>query len=215
MGVELAEARRAFRHAFRRAACTGSPARTIRTARPTRSRPRISSARSTSSTARRRPRPNHDFLLTVDGVKAWEKKHGDIKAGEWVLMRTDWYKRNGSRSRIPQCRREGPAFARPDGRSDPISDQQGHRSGWGSRDDRHRCRLGRRHGTAIPRAHLDAQGQPLRPRQPVQSRPAAAEGRDPDRRAAQDRPRHRQPGPRAGARGKGLLKLSHGAAEAA
>ena len=57
LGLELAEARRAFGHAFRRAASTGSPARTIRTARPTRSRCRISSPRSTSSTARRKPPP--------------------------------------------------------------------------------------------------------------------------------------------------------------
>src|ERR1700680_675594 len=39
---------------------------------------------------------NPDFLLTVDGVKAWEKAHGDIPAGSWVLLRTDWYKRGGS-----------------------------------------------------------------------------------------------------------------------
>ena len=42
---------------------------------------------------------NPDFLLTVDGVKAWEKKHGDIPSGSWVLMRTDWYKRNCERIR--------------------------------------------------------------------------------------------------------------------
>lgn len=34
-----------------------------------------------------------DFLLTADGVKAWEAKHGAIGAGEWVVMRTDWDKR--------------------------------------------------------------------------------------------------------------------------
>ena len=34
-----------------------------------------------------------DFLLTADRVKAWEKENGDIEAGEWVLMRTDWYKK--------------------------------------------------------------------------------------------------------------------------
>lgn len=36
---------------------------------------------------------NEDFLLTADGVKAWEDAHGEIKAGEWVVMRTDWDKR--------------------------------------------------------------------------------------------------------------------------
>ncbi len=37
-----------------------------------------------------------DFLLDADGVRAWEKEHGEIKENEWVLLRTDWYKRNGS-----------------------------------------------------------------------------------------------------------------------
>lgn len=34
-----------------------------------------------------------DFLLTVDHVKAWEKEHGEIGEGEWVVMRTDWDRR--------------------------------------------------------------------------------------------------------------------------
>ena len=33
---------------------------------------------------------NPDFLLDAAGVKAWEAKHGEIKPGEWVVMRTDW-----------------------------------------------------------------------------------------------------------------------------
>jgi len=34
-----------------------------------------------------------DFLMSVDFVKAWEAKHGQIPAGSWVLYRTDWSKR--------------------------------------------------------------------------------------------------------------------------
>jgi kynurenine formamidase len=34
-----------------------------------------------------------DFLLTVDFVKKWERRHGRIANGSWVLMRTDWSKR--------------------------------------------------------------------------------------------------------------------------
>ena len=34
-----------------------------------------------------------DFLLTAEGVKAWEAKHGPINPGEWVVMRTDWDRR--------------------------------------------------------------------------------------------------------------------------
>ncbi|MEM6463585.1 MAG: cyclase family protein [Pseudomonadota bacterium] len=31
-----------------------------------------------------------DFLLTADGVKAWEAEHGEIGEGEWVVLRSDW-----------------------------------------------------------------------------------------------------------------------------
>ncbi len=34
-----------------------------------------------------------DFLLTVEGIKAWEAEHGEIPKGAWVLLRTDWSKR--------------------------------------------------------------------------------------------------------------------------
>jgi len=41
-------------------------------------------------------RGNDDFILTGDHIKAWEKTHGDIPAGNWVLFRTDWSKRSGA-----------------------------------------------------------------------------------------------------------------------
>ena len=34
-----------------------------------------------------------DFLLTSSAVKFWEKDHGRIPAGAWVLLRTGWSKR--------------------------------------------------------------------------------------------------------------------------
>jgi kynurenine formamidase len=34
-----------------------------------------------------------DFLLTTAQISAWEKQHGRIPSGAWVLMRTDWSKR--------------------------------------------------------------------------------------------------------------------------
>ena len=37
---------------------------------------------------------NPDFLLTIDFVKQWEEKHGRIPERAWVLMRTDWSKRD-------------------------------------------------------------------------------------------------------------------------
>jgi kynurenine formamidase len=36
---------------------------------------------------------NADFLLTIDHLRAWEKRHEKIPPGAWVLMRTDWSKR--------------------------------------------------------------------------------------------------------------------------
>jgi len=37
-----------------------------------------------------------DFILTVNGIKGWERKNGKIPAGHWVLFRTDWSKRSGA-----------------------------------------------------------------------------------------------------------------------
>ena len=38
-------------------------------------------------------RADADFLLTVSHVAAWEKRHGRVPVGSWLLMRTDWSKR--------------------------------------------------------------------------------------------------------------------------
>ncbi len=35
-----------------------------------------------------------DFLLNVQLIEAWERDHGKIPEGAWVLLRTDWSKRN-------------------------------------------------------------------------------------------------------------------------
>ncbi|MCV6615064.1 MAG: cyclase family protein, partial [Cellvibrionaceae bacterium] len=39
---------------------------------------------------------NNDFVLEPEHIKAWEAEHGEIEAGAWVLMRTDWHKRSGA-----------------------------------------------------------------------------------------------------------------------
>lgn len=39
---------------------------------------------------------NPDFLLTPEHIQDWELAHGPIPAGAWVLMRTDWSKRQGA-----------------------------------------------------------------------------------------------------------------------
>src|SRR5215813_12146556 len=34
-----------------------------------------------------------DFLMTVGTVEAWERQHGQIERGSWLLLRTDWSKK--------------------------------------------------------------------------------------------------------------------------
>lgn len=51
---------------------------------------------------------NNDFLLTIDHVKAWEAAHGEIKAGEWVVMRSDWDKRNHDEALYLNADENGP-----------------------------------------------------------------------------------------------------------
>lgn len=39
---------------------------------------------------------DEDFLLTPEFIEAWEQEHDRIPAGSWVLMRSDWSKRQGA-----------------------------------------------------------------------------------------------------------------------
>lgn len=41
---------------------------------------------------------DHDFLLMPEHILAWEAEHGQIPAGAWVLLRTDWSKRADAES---------------------------------------------------------------------------------------------------------------------
>ena len=36
---------------------------------------------------------NPDYLLTVEHVKAWQKEHGALPEGGWLLFRTGWERR--------------------------------------------------------------------------------------------------------------------------
>lgn len=51
---------------------------------------------------------DQDYLLTADGVRAWEVEHGPIEAGSWVLMRTDWHPRNRSEEEFLNADENGP-----------------------------------------------------------------------------------------------------------
>ncbi len=51
---------------------------------------------------------NADFLLTEDAVKAWEAEHGEINAGEWVVLRSDWDKRADDEAAFLNADENGP-----------------------------------------------------------------------------------------------------------
>jgi kynurenine formamidase len=36
---------------------------------------------------------NSDFLVTPDGIAVWEREHGRVPEGAWVLLRTGWSRR--------------------------------------------------------------------------------------------------------------------------
>ena len=50
---------------------------------------------------------NPDYELTVADVEAWEREHGRIAPRSWVLLRTDWSKREGARAFL-NVRDDGP-----------------------------------------------------------------------------------------------------------
>ena len=47
-------------------------------------------------------------MIAPDHIKAWEAKHGKINPGEWVVLRTDWYKKNGSEAEFLNADATGP-----------------------------------------------------------------------------------------------------------
>lgn len=50
---------------------------------------------------------NQDFLLMPADIQTWEKEHGRIPAGAWVLLRTGWSKRTDAASFL-NVRADGP-----------------------------------------------------------------------------------------------------------
>ena len=49
-----------------------------------------------------------DFLLDVDHIKAWEDRHGQINAGEWVVLRSDWDQYADNEARFLNADETGP-----------------------------------------------------------------------------------------------------------
>lgn len=54
-----------------------------------------------------RVRENVDFLVTTEVIEAWEKQHGRIPKGAWLLIRTDWSKQVGA-EKFLNIREDGP-----------------------------------------------------------------------------------------------------------
>jgi kynurenine formamidase len=52
-------------------------------------------------------RADPDFLLTVERIEAWEREHGRIPAGAWVLLHTGWSSRSGA-GEVINADEEGP-----------------------------------------------------------------------------------------------------------
>ena len=74
---------------------------------------------------------NPDFLLTADGVRAWEAEHGAIEEGSWVLMRTDWDARNGSEEEFLNMDDRGPHSPGPTADCMELVIERG-AIGWGT-----------------------------------------------------------------------------------
>ena len=74
---------------------------------------------------------NPDFLLTVEHVKAWEAEHGQIEKGSWVVMRSDWYKRNGNEQEFLNADETGPHSPGPTAETIQFLIKRGI-IGWGS-----------------------------------------------------------------------------------
>ena len=74
---------------------------------------------------------NPDFLLSIQHVEAWEKEHGRIEAGSWVLMRTDWSKRKDAASFL-NMKEDGAHVPGPDPALVPFLSEERDVIGWGS-----------------------------------------------------------------------------------
>lgn len=72
-----------------------------------------------------------DFLLTIEHVEAWEKKHGRIEVGSWVLMRTDWSKKKDADSFL-NFKEDGSHVPGPHPALVPFLAKERDVIGWGS-----------------------------------------------------------------------------------
>jgi kynurenine formamidase len=72
-----------------------------------------------------------DFLLTPKRVEEWERQHGRIPAGSWVLMRTDWSKRTDAAAFL-NMKEDGSHVPGPHPDLVPFLAKERNVIGWGS-----------------------------------------------------------------------------------
>jgi kynurenine formamidase len=72
-----------------------------------------------------------DFLLTPKRVEEWERQHGRIPAGSWVLMRTDWSKRTNATAFL-NMKEDGSHVPGPHPDLVPFLAKERNVIGWGS-----------------------------------------------------------------------------------
>lgn len=70
------------------------------------------------------------FLLEPAGIEAWEARHGRIPDGSWVLMRTDWSKREDP-SAFLNMKEDGPHVPGPSAAAVKFLVEQRNVNGWG------------------------------------------------------------------------------------
>ena len=70
------------------------------------------------------------FLLTPKHILAWEKEHGKIPKGSWVLMRSDWSKRTDPNLFL-NMREDGPHVPGPNADAVRFLVEERDINGWG------------------------------------------------------------------------------------
>jgi kynurenine formamidase len=73
---------------------------------------------------------NELFLLEPSHIQAWEGRHGRIPAGAWVLMRTDWSRREDP-ARFLNMKEDGPHVPGPSAAAIQFLVDQRDINGWG------------------------------------------------------------------------------------
>src|SRR5262249_35382747 len=153
-----------------------------------------------------------DFLLEVEHIRDWERAHGPLPDGGWLLFPTGWGGRStdpvrwrgGDRARDPgplqAGERAGTARAggRGGGRAVAGAEPRGERHGGGARGPRRGVCTRVRPAVPVPRG--DARGGQVRPHPAAEPGVPAGHGRGADRHPAADRRRGGPPPPGPGAR---------------